>query len=76
MTEQTPAATNLTMGDVTQHIHQHAPEPRDLDYRTHALSFALTHSSHTGFNAEGEVLRTAAAFENYLRNGEPQEGSK
>lgn len=33
--------TELTVNDMTQHIHQHSPEPRDLDYRAQAFQFAL-----------------------------------
>lgn len=59
---------HFQMGDVVQHVHQHTPDPRDLDYRAQAFSFALQASAGLGGGFRiADLIADAGRIESYLR---------
>jgi hypothetical protein len=61
---------DLTVNEVTQHVHQHAAEPRDIDYRVQAFNFALSVlGRHSKVFTSTETIEVAVKIENYLRDG-------
>lgn len=67
--EQPQTMSVTAGGNMTQTIHQVAPEPRPIDYRTAALAYAIQ-SLPQDCTPETYTAR-AAAFETYLQHGQP-----
>jgi hypothetical protein len=66
MSEKKNDRVDLTVNEMSQHVYQHAAEPRDFDYRVQAFAFAL---SITPDSATSPVIDRAVEIEKYLRIG-------
>jgi hypothetical protein len=61
---------DITVQEMTQHVHQHAAEPRDIDFRVQAFNFALSVASNLGRDfTSTDMIKIAVNIEDYLRNG-------